>query len=246
MAADQSSTSRPPGWPDEHLESQTRSRWFLTDPNYYRLSYQLAAQYMSAALSPERHNNAGLVQKALETAERLIVEAEQTSEDLATRKRSARKWRPWRALDPAEDRLLRFLDRTIIPCAVLVIAGAFEFMGDPEEAEHHADPIRQRAARANLSYRTLYNLACYEASRIGARMSFHIDVDEPRAVALALAYLDDALTQAPDDRAVELARWAKEDPSLQWLPHDARIHLMTIVNRYVGTGTDVTKPGAAQ
>ena len=217
---------------------EAQSGWFLADPNYYRLSYQLAAQYMSAALSSDLHDGRHLVGQALETGVRLIREAERKRDYLAGRKWSARKWRPWRALDPAEDRLLRFLDRTIVPCAALVVAGAFDLLGDSEEAERFAEPIRARAAEADLSYRALYNLACYEASRAGTWESSQIDVAEPGAVALALAYLDEALTQAPDDRAVELARWAKEDPSLQRLEGDARTRLTTIANRYLPSGTD--------
>jgi hypothetical protein len=129
------------------------------------------------------------------------------------RKRLHRWWRPRspKKLLPKEARLLRFLTGTVEPSAELVRAELlFSALGDPVGGENHARPIRERAEQAgdDLSYRALYNLACYEASR-----SRNTEAGDD-AIGSAIRYLALSLRRVHGRPRKEIARWAKSDPAL--------------------------------
>lgn len=209
----------------------TGGRGYLADPNYYRLGYQLVAQTMHReSAGAARESRRPLFKEAqdilygkarypeshrFEARDRaLALSAEAGAVLRSYRERRGANW--WNLLadelSPKEERLEEFLDRTVLPCLAVVIAASLRST-DPDEAEQTIAPLRQRAEldgserrRRTISYRALYNLACYEA---GSR--------ENAAHARALSYLTAAIEEAPGARRRELRRWAGKDPSLRSL-----------------------------
>lgn len=210
------------------MRNPASTQRFLTDPNYYRLGYQLAAQLLNRELAlredePHYESLSGrgdepgddprvseLFTDPLAIAERLLVD---TDSMLAWyRDRLARaKWRPWvRAVQPHEQRLITFVSGTVEPCAHLIAAAVLLERGvtDPERVEGHVDAVMERARGNELSYRGYYGLACWHARLFRAS-------DDRAFLQRALGDLRTALSKASHKRAVELARWAVRDPSLR-------------------------------
>src|SRR3954447_14984570 len=123
-----------------------------TDPNYYRLGYQLSAQLLNSEHASEGQGDFkvldvlfGGVDRGVRpaaskpagariVAERFRKVAIATMTRYDTQKRSAGRWRFWRRLEPSEERLRRFLCCTVIPCLELVIAGSLRAEGKAESA----------------------------------------------------------------------------------------------------------------
>ena len=203
-----------------------RSRRYIDDPNYFRLGYQLAALQLNAVLAGGDVRLDGrevsrdeLIEASAVSAERVSVDAgdllEQYERQTARRFRWSRLW--FRAkLEPREERLQRFLLETVRPSAELVLAGALRERGDAVAADRIFESIRALASTGTLSYRSFYNLACYEASQ-GRNYS----LDEQRdSFAVALDDLRQALRRVHGRRRVEVVRWASEDPSFVSLRED--------------------------
>lgn len=211
----------------EPRENPTAGRRYLKKADYYRLGYQLSAQLMNAehrrhyqrelfALSGGRHGGTPAFDyifrpsssRARSSAERFVEEIDEMLEWYSRRK--AKQWAFWRRLRAKEKRLEQFLTRTVRPCLELVGAASLLWDENDAGAEEKVEPLRAAALKGDLSYRALYNLACYEAHRGG------------RQVGQTLRYLAEALREAPADRVEELARWAEKDPSLSGLRGDER------------------------
>lgn len=190
---------------------------YMTEPNYYRLAYQLASQKANWLVSARKQRGGTSVGAEAPTP-RDVFDA---VDDVVTTARgvlavysvegSRRRWRGLlgpRRFSPSERRLLRFLETTIIPSSLLIAAGTYLLVGDVESGEDIAASIRAQAADGSLSYRSLYNLACYEAtaSLNGDRVRFHGEA--------ALAALRVSLRGADPRLRAELARWALVDPTL--------------------------------
>jgi hypothetical protein len=211
----------------EIVENPTVGHEYLNDPDYYRLGYQLAAQLVNSM-----HDSAQQKRPVLISARDILfgetghrdkdsrsrtprADAQQVAKPLLEEARSMRKWYKRREeahwwqfserLAPKEKRLREFLLRTVEPCLKLVIAASLR-EESPSEAEQIVSPLRGDAKSESLSYRALYNLACYEAGR-----------DDQKGRNRALVYLQLGIRQAPADRQLELVRWAKKDPSLGML-----------------------------
>ena len=197
--------------------SKTR---YLRDPNYYRLAYQRAAQYANWLLSSSMLVTAGASsetqpnpnpEEVLAAASEAASEAGRALAWLDARKEKHRWWKPRpKKLSPKEERLRRFLESTVKPSAELVKAGVLIFLQRIEEAEAHGAPIRN-AKTGSISYRALYNLACYETAREEASPPAVSSGDRFGA---ALEQLSKALRLAPGRFQHELVRWARSDPSL--------------------------------
>ncbi len=204
---------------------------YLNDANYYRLGYQLAAQEMNVecTLKPQRDSAIpGAMDvlygeftraetsfpgrgRARDTASRFLADAEATLARYDERE-GAKGWWPFPdKLTVPEQRLRRFLQRTVIPCLQLVIAASLRDL-NPAKAEDWARLVRLAAVAEEVSYRGLYNLACFEA---GAEEETRVEGEG--SAGRALDYLREALGEAPGNRAVELASWARKDPSLKRL-----------------------------
>jgi hypothetical protein len=187
---------------------------FIEDPNYFRLAYQLAAMEVNAALdSKKRYRIAGreaapdeLLARGEEDAHVVIDQADRLLELYAGKKSRPRRVLRWRhaELSSREERLERFLTRTLRPSAALVLAGALRFQGRTEEADGWAASVRAQAANGGIAYRAYYNLACYQA-----------DIDQE----LALHDLREAILRAEGSRRAELIKSARHDPSLAPLRH---------------------------
>lgn len=208
----------PPG-----VDNPTTDHPYLLQPNYYRLSYQLSAQLLNSEhptgkrvkrvrLSKERldpgsvlHGQTGRracgdnLTRARIEAESAKIEAEQVLLWLQSREKGVR--RILQPLDRVEKRLRDFLRRTVVPCLDLVIASSLRTT-NPDEAYKRVAPLREAAAGNSLSYRALYNLACFEAGKKDTS-------------AQALALLRRALREAPEERQRELALWAATDPAFR-------------------------------
>jgi hypothetical protein len=208
----------------ERVENPVAARPYLEDANYFRLGYQLAAQLMNVECTAKGE------QKGKRTPisdDILFGESPRgvSPSNLAQARKTARKmekdadvllaWYQWRGkairhkvfgrLSRPEKRLQRFLLRTVKPCLQLVTAASLR---DEEgaEAELIAKSLRAAAKEGKISYRALYNLACFEA---GAEAEHERE--------RALEYLKQALQEAPRERRAELAAWARKDPSLATL-----------------------------
>jgi hypothetical protein len=221
-------------------------RWRI-DPNYYRLSYHLAAQRVNwfaeagvgalqnvpgeflehgedvleqlAQEAPpgvvdllgqirEAFEHIKRLERAIEGAKTLIAEANEAIElvEAGVRRRAL----PDRSPNPGEERLLRFLKRTVEPCAQVLLAGGEFFRGQREEAEARVTGLRARP-ESRFSYRVHYNLACYEATR--AAVEDDPDVSDAR-LDRSLEDLRAAFRKAGGQTEVELIQWAETDPSL--------------------------------
>jgi hypothetical protein len=217
----------------------------LEEPNYYRLSYQLAAQRMHAYLdiranlggeskaSQESDKPAVQVIDAREflldakaTAAKLIAEARSMRSSIEHRA-AQRTW-VWEAgLGPREKRLEHFLSKTVEPSTELLLAGIVLEEGHSEEAEESVDSIRRLVNEAKLPYRTAYNLACYEVAAAEPAKSVRKRaglVKPPDARKLNTARLDaalsalrEALSGVHGRRRVDLGQWARKDPALKVL-----------------------------
>lgn len=206
----------------KRIDNPTAQRPYLREPNYYRLGYQLSAQLMNSTHS-EKGTYAGRVRRhvhrtpsgsgeppavnrkrARTSAERLEQEARETL-DWYQRRIKAGWWTLPKRLSPTEERLRLFLASTVEPCLKLVIA-AVRRTEDPDAADHQVEPLRKEAkSGGSLSYRAVYNLACYEAN------------GDEKGLSNAVSYLRLALQEAPEDRQQEMVRWAAKDPSLSEL-----------------------------
>jgi hypothetical protein len=203
-------------------------REYLSDPNYYRLRYQLAAQHANlAATSDDRSQR----ERAIDSAASLGHQTEQVLDSLT---------RLPKPLEVRQQRLLRFLAATVEPCAALIVAGLSVTPSDVAPLQSYLRPkvrleIRRRHSWSSAtfepipwSYRALYNLACCEAGRL------HADLEPSRLDAPTLSAMtgvpagtrsrEDSLamwalrhavrTAPPGNERRELVRWAQADPSL--------------------------------
>lgn len=116
-------------------------------------------------------------ERAVRVATQVAYEARRVAEWYLWRKQRYRWWKPFGPpqLLRNEERLLRFLLQTVAPSADLVRAGIIAaYFRDVDEAERVAAPVRVRASQhGDLSYRALYNLACYECARPPNRRMRH-------------------------------------------------------------------------
>jgi hypothetical protein len=205
----------------------------LLDPDYYRLRYQLAAQLMhrqEKTVGWEPHYATAL---DILYGERLQTEkghagadaeseAQELIEDARTtlcffeQQERTKRWGLFPVkLTIKQQRLRQFLLRTVVPCLEIVIA-ASRRRGERSGGEAELVPLRRAIeaqqegpeSRRTVSYRVLYNLACYEA---GGR------APNRRAT---MGYLAHALEEAPADRRHELGKWARKDPSFDALRED--------------------------
>jgi hypothetical protein len=202
----------------------------LRRPHYFRLGYQLAAQEANWLFdrkkgsqssegerdeSPDRRPSAKV---ALEHASRTSAHAAHMLRWYESRQVAYRRWKLWgpKKLTQHELGMVKFLAETVEPCAELITAGLMHFLKRFEEAELHASPIRDRsgpdAQGPPLSYRALYNLACYEVTRGTAE---HLPKPDDEALALALRHLRDAFRLANYRLRRELLTWARRDPTLK-------------------------------
>lgn len=209
----------------------TTERRYLADANYHRLGYQLAAQLMHREETGDRKEP--LFEKAIEIlygerrrrtpysadakreATEFAADAEAAISHLRNKRETKRLGIFRIKLSPKEERLEEFLCRTVLPCLTILIAASLR-RSDPAEAESRIAELRLRAKSGNatehlksISYRALYNLACYEAGRVTE--------DSHKK---ALTYLTAALEEAPGQRRRDLGRWAGKDPSLKALRED--------------------------
>ena len=231
--------------PDRPIDKQPH----LAEPNYYRLVYQVAAQRMHAYLttvsdessengerdadpvhSIDRATGAGtneastLLKAAGIDADRLIKDA--NSMQAWFRKRAEQRW--WvrgRRLRSGERRLEKFLSATVLPSTKLLKAGIMVVAGERSEAERLVQPIRDKVLQdADLSYRTAYNLACYEVAaaapnKSGGEARGIVEQQELDTAHLdaALKALREALSGVHGRRRLDLARWAQKDPAMKAL-----------------------------
>jgi hypothetical protein len=211
---------------------------YRLQPGYYRIMYQLAAQRMNRALvvdsgkdtSEQTDEAAALVAQGRETAEKALETLRPVLSDLVSRERLS-GWRLWgpKPLTPRDRGLMAFLSRTVSPCLNLLVAGAIQFDKNFAEADKRVAPIRELADQDCLSYRALYDLACYEAGREGPQASGEADSFDA-----ALSFLQKAFSRAEGKRRAELVRWAKLDPSLAPLTSTAvvREQFLSLLKRY--------------
>jgi hypothetical protein len=200
-------------------DSAARPR-YLSDPNYYRLLYQLAAQLLHAEIAGQPstleqplHD----IHDALSAAKFASTTGHAEQNTLADRKaeveRFPRKLRFWKGLEPREEALKDFLDRQMVPCADLILAGALAARGRVEEADSQYSSVRS-ATRPDTSYRVHYNLACYASTRAAHE-------SEGRWIAESLKSLRLALGTARGRVRTDLASWSLIDPSLAALRRSA-------------------------
>ena len=206
-------------------------RTFLVDPNYYRLGYQLVAQMMHREESSQEHKRRCRSAWDILSGDRVeshydrpgpAVKAEDLIDDAEAvlrwfdDRRKTKKWRlPRDKLTVREERLERFQRRTVIPCLTIVIAASLRGTR-PQESEEKIAPLhtqaeewhQTKADKRPISYRALYNLACYEAGG-----------DKPSKERVLL-YLAAALNEAPGNRRQELGKWAGKDPSFNRFRED--------------------------
>jgi hypothetical protein len=202
----------------------------LFDPDYYRLRYQLAAQLMH-----RQEEGVGraigyatafdiLYGERVQTNERRAqaeVEAQELIDDAQSTLRyfeqeeMKKKWGLFPVkLTVKQQRLRQFLLHTVVPCLEIVIAASRRRTESGGEAEiallRHAveDQRVKPEPQRTVSYRVLYNLACFEA-----------DGEAPNKEA-TMEYLAQALESAPADRRQELGKWARRDPSFKALQED--------------------------
>jgi hypothetical protein len=213
------------------MSEPVRPPTYLTDANYYRLAYQLAAQQINASLDtagPSRQHvrfepaAEELLKDGLNSALRLQKQATVVLDWYDKRERTAKGWWPWdsRKLAPGEQRLQHFLSTTVQPCAVVLVAGALLYRGDIEPAESFVTALRSREDASNLSYRVYYNLACYDVARGEALERGDTELESDAPFERALAALRRALAGAHGRPRKELIRWAEKDPSLQPIRDD--------------------------
>jgi hypothetical protein len=115
-------------------------------------------------------------------------------------------------------RLRRFLRRTVIPCAEIVMAATELHAGEVEASEARIEEIRRRARSEPFGYRVHYNLACYEAERAGPEPEDgNRDKAREGRATDALADLRAALRMSHGVARMELVARARSDPALGYL-----------------------------
>jgi hypothetical protein len=187
---------------------------YRDDPNYWRLSYQLAAQRLnsfvaSGGTGAGENRDAQLAEsgarRLVDEAGEAIARCEQELEDAGARKE-----------DLSTRRLLRFMQRTVKPCAEIVLA-ATEVRGEARAAaaDKRVADVRASGINVPLSYRVHYNFACYEADRAGPKPGGgeRPPAQEERAER-ALDDLRAALRKSHGPARTELIARAGTDPSL--------------------------------
>lgn len=198
----------------ERRRNPTVGRRYLDEADYFRIGYQLSAQLLNAEgqseevavvlEAPLSHQGAAAAVPASTgartVAEELSCEAGEVLAWYALRQ--SRPWAFWRRLSKKEKRLQAFLSRTVKPCLELVRAASARCEGGGH-VDIYVDPLREDAAAGRLSYRALYNLACFEAGAGENRRQ------------QTLNYLQEALREAPADRVEELSAWGERDPALK-------------------------------
>lgn len=200
--------------------------------NYYRLSYQLAAQQMHlylsrlaslpanpkvATSSPAGPGDPRL--GALNVLKPMLWDATTMQRELAKREHPPwfvrLAW--WNRLTPSERRLEKFLSRTLVPSAKLlykVIALSEGTPMTPIEYQRVVEPVRQSLATPARSYRTAYSLACFE---VAVAVTERRDAGIAKHLELALAALREGLGRSNGRGREELGRWARKDPALELL-----------------------------
>ncbi len=232
-------------------------RDYLSNPDYFRMSYQLVAQ---------EANHAALAKvsdmQRTQTAERLAGDIDQALSSFEFRQRVAR-WRPWEALDVPELRLQRFLAGTVEPCTLLILTA--NRSPDPADPLEVLRPVRPRAreiltykrftrspivGQIEWSYRAYYNLACSRAEvlrrvqkPVGQRAGQQVDGPQARLRDGALSALARAFRAVHGRPRTELWRWAHSDPSLASIradPFDGE-RFAQVLREFAPPGT--TQPG---
>jgi hypothetical protein len=201
-------------------------RAYLLEPNYYRLAYQLSAQQLHLSLLPSKAKRSPVEDRwayeALESAHRVVREGKDVLKSFERRERLIDKWWPLyrRRLDAPERRLQRFLAETVVPCARMVAAIVLAQRSEFDDAERHAHVVRSLREKGRLSYRALYNLACYEVAvaEAGSSPSRNRPPRESdEAFSAALSALGEALRRVVPRARLELVHWAEKDPGLMAL-----------------------------
>jgi hypothetical protein len=204
----------------------------LDDQNLYRLGYQLAALQLNAAFTPKEIwvdgrllSREELLQASLRTSEGVLEDSQRLLRlyEAITLPRRWRRWRP--KLRQRQQRLKRFLERTVIPSTEIMKAGALLALGRGEDAEQLVSFVRESAG---LSYRVHYNLACYEAT-----------AGEDRVEA-ALDDLRTALRLAFGAKRTRLVEWARVDPSLASVRRSRTEAFQALLDRYTLTKDDAS------
>jgi hypothetical protein len=204
--------------PDSRRLSPTSPRWltderdprkppwkrgglpYLGEPNYYRMAYQLAVELVEGSArgfkGPQAPDPEAIVERLIEDANLML--------GWYKRREYLGEGQFWKRLEPPEERLRDFLTKTILPCLEILRANIGHGRFDETEAakvEVRLQMLRRAAEDGRLSYRPLYNLACYEAMR-----------DQVRP---AVQYLIDALHKAPSSRKAGLLARAENDMALK-------------------------------
>jgi hypothetical protein len=203
--------------------SVSQIKWFLEEPNYFRLLYQIARTKVNEALRLHETGSEGDGQRAAllmaegsEIASELRILIKDALAKYESRKARLRWWRPWlEDLTPREERIFRLLEHTVLPCTDLLIAATLLHSGQTQDAEGLVEPIRQAASERTLSYRVYYNLACYTVGRAQARKPSTAPADD--GLRLAITLLRKSFRLARDPRKGQLIEWARDDPSLELL-----------------------------
>ena len=198
---------------------------YLSEPNYYRIRYQLAASMLNAesdsqptksdtwaqreslvlqvtATTMGVHGTDGPVEAARSLVDEALATLKLLDEADAVRRQRFLRFR--RKAPPDETRFATFLRQTILPCAQLVLAGALDVEVEPGAGLHNYELVRESLDEKLTSYRAYYNSSCYLASSPAA--------DDWSA--RALSDLRISLRLAQGSERAQLASWAERDPSL--------------------------------
>jgi hypothetical protein len=201
----------------------------LLEPNYYRLAYQLSAQQLHLSLVRRRRKEGRAddrwAEEALESARRVVSEGKRVLDSFEHRERLVDRWWPLyrKRLDAPERRLQRFLAETVVPCGRMVAAIVLAHRREFDHAESHADVVRRLRSEGRLSFRALYNLACYEVAVAESGLPGGGAPREPDdAFAAALSALGEALRRVVLRSRTELVEWARKDPGLKALDRHPR------------------------
>jgi hypothetical protein len=218
------------------MKDPTKGRKYLTDPNYYRLGYQLAAQLLNRRVARQRiaeDEFSRFAQRredpdALDVAEQVLADTQLILAWYCDRSQRARRWRFWiDQLEPHERRLMTFLTETVEPCTHLAAAAALRNCGGggSERESQHVEAVLERERNNKLSYRAYYNLACWHAIEAAK---------DPKGALYeaALGYLYRALSEAHHERGFELVDWARKDPSLVELHRERKRQFGAIMKRF--------------
>jgi hypothetical protein len=146
-----------------------------------------------------------------------------------TKRRDLHKRRnaPWlqrailrEGLDPAEERLLKFLNGALIPSAVLLLRAIEVSQGKYVNHDDVLGRIPEVLLSPGSTYRALYSLACFELAFANtAAQEAEIEPYFERA----LEALREAFCGAQGGSRRELGRWARRDPALGMLRESSLI-----------------------